>query len=122
MSSGAPVEQPNTSPRATRLIEEIGNALDNQQRERRQQQNNLNQQDLNPRDRLFHALFIKIGLVYSRIVPKRCRVILELIVLMQVKLRFLLNFPGMFAQKHLFIHNFINSFNAKVAIISKPVN
>ena len=100
MSSGLPVEQPNTSPRATRLIEEIGNALDNQQRERRQQQNNVNQQDLNPRDRLFHALFIKIGLVSSRIVPKRCRVILELIVLMQVKLRFLLNFS-----QNLFIHN-----------------
>lgn len=38
----------------------------------------------NPRDRLFHALFIKLGLVYARLVPKKLRIVLELLVLLKV--------------------------------------
>jgi len=46
------------------------------------QQNNNN--NVNPRDRLFHALFIKIGHLYLRVVPRKFRVFLELIVLLKV--------------------------------------
>jgi len=73
-----PLRENITSDRATRLLDNIGDSMD-AQRQRRNEQSN----DLNPRDRLFHALFIKVGLVYSRFVPKRCRIILELIVLTQ---------------------------------------
>lgn len=54
--------------------------LDIQRRRRLEQAGN----NVNPRDRLFHALFIKIGNIYSRIVPKRFRIILEAIVLLKV--------------------------------------
>ncbi|XP_057300168.1 membralin-like [Hydractinia symbiolongicarpus] len=58
--------------------------LDIQRRRRLEQAGN----NVNPRDRLFHALFIKIGNMYSRIVPKRFRIILEAIVLLKGLLLF----------------------------------
>ena len=44
--------------------------------------------NLNPRDRLFYALFMKIGQLYARLVPKKLRVLLEIIVLLKGLLLF----------------------------------
>ena len=40
--------------------------------------------NLNPRDRLFHALFMKIGHLYIRVVPKNLQLLIELVVLLKV--------------------------------------
>ena len=41
---------------------------------------------VNARDRLFHAIFIKAAAVYIRVVPKWCRGLFEVIVLAKVNL------------------------------------
>lgn len=61
----------------------IDRDMENRAAERRR--NHVNQpNNLNPRDRLFHALFMKIGHLYLRVVPKRLQLFLELIVLLKV--------------------------------------
>ena len=40
---------------------------------------------INARDRLFHAIFIKAAAVYIRVCPKWCRALLEVVILAKVK-------------------------------------
>lgn len=49
-----------------------------------QRRNEDTRNNLNPRDRLFYALFMKIGQLYSRLIPKKLRILLEIIVLLKV--------------------------------------
>lgn len=53
-----------------------------------QRRNNNTGNNLNPRDRLFYALFIKIGQLYVRLVPKKLRTLLEVVVLLKGLLLF----------------------------------
>jgi len=53
-----------------------------------QRRNNRTGNNLNPRDRLFYALFIKIGQLYASLVPKKLRTLLEVIVLLKGLLLF----------------------------------
>ena len=50
-----------------------------------QQRRNRTGNNLNPRDRLFYALFIKIGQLYASLVPKKIRTLLEVVVLLKVR-------------------------------------
>ena len=62
----------------------ILNNVDRDQESQRSRRNERARHIVNPRDRLFHALFIKIAVVYSRVVPKKFRVLFEAVVLIQV--------------------------------------
>ena len=44
-----------------------------------------NGMQINARDRLFHAIFIKAAAVYIRVCPKWCRALLEVVILAKVK-------------------------------------
>ena len=46
--------------------------------------NTRRRNNLNPGDRLFYALFMKIGQLYARLVPKKLRILLEIVVLLKV--------------------------------------
>ena len=69
--------------------ERINNAIadhNNLRREGDDQPNRGNMFTMNPRDRLFHAIFIKVGIVYCRLVPKWIRTCMEIVVLTKVGL------------------------------------
>nr|XP_047123601.1 membralin isoform X2 [Hydra vulgaris] len=62
-------------------FDNIGNNLEAQRIRRRTE--NLARGLINPRDRLYHALFIKIGTFYSLLVPKKFRFFIEMLFLIK---------------------------------------
>ncbi|XP_066932012.1 membralin-like [Clytia hemisphaerica] len=80
MSIPAATQRPN-SPHHNPLLN-IDRDMENQAARRRTQQHRQNL-NVNPRDRLFHALFMKIGHLYLRVVPKNFRLLLEIMVLLK---------------------------------------
>jgi len=68
-----------TNPRGSNILENVDRDQETARRRRQERMRHL----MNPRDRLFHALFIKIGIIYSRLFPKRLRLFVELLVLVK---------------------------------------
>ena len=58
-----------------------------------------NEIQVNTRDRLFHAIFIKAAAVYIRVVPKWCRALLELLVLAKVTV-YICSLYCLFSRRH----------------------
>ena len=73
-----------TNAQNSTIFDNIGHNLEAQRIRRRTE--NLARGLINPRDRLYHALFIKIGTFYSLLVPKRFRFLIEVIFLVKVNM------------------------------------
>ena len=72
------------NPDAVNTNENILNNVERDLVENGAQRRNRTGNNLNPRDRLFYALFIKIGQLYASLVPKKIRTLLEVVVLLKV--------------------------------------
>ena len=75
-----PANNTNENQHQQNILNNVERDLDNGTRRRNEGTRN----NLNPRDRLFYALFMKIGQLYARLVPKRLRILLEIVVLLKV--------------------------------------